>query len=57
MIGNNDKEHGPRLVSNPLMKIMISVQILGESRPLLIKCSAMRDKSDIAKLKIEIRIS
>ena len=39
VIGKSDNEHGPKLVSNPLMKIITKVNGLGDSNPLTINCS------------------
>ena len=57
VIGRSDKEQGPRLVNSPLVNTIIRVHILGVSRPLLIQCSAVRDRSDIARSKLGITIN
>ena len=57
VIGSSDKEHGPRLVSNPLMKIITKVNGLGDSNPRTINCSPLWARSAIASSILEIGLN
>ena len=50
VIGKRDKEQGPKLVKSPPMKTIRSDRGLGLFRPLFIKCSPLRVKSEKTKL-------
>ena len=50
VIGKSDKEHGPKLVKSPPVKIISIFRGVGLLSPLLINCSPLRVKSEIIKL-------
>ena len=54
MIGNNDKEHGPRLVKRPAQKTNNIVNGLGLFRPFCISRLPFWDNSEITKLNDSI---
>ena len=50
VIGKSDNEQGPKLVKSPPVKTIRIVRGVGLLRPLLIKCSPWRVKSEKIKL-------
>ena len=54
VIGNSDKEQGPKLVSSPPKKTSARVSAPGLVRPWFNNCSLLRAKSDKASNKAEM---